>query len=245
MELKDLVTKCGRPLKNQPASVVVSREKPTIWYEPTVAPVLQLNAADIVDSATYPAGCTLRFPRVQCLRPDRDHSNCTSIQELQKLRHHGEGKLYGGLHLVHEDDAESPRKRPRPTERPQLSARYTQVDYSLERIDTFHLKGRIVVVEPSLDVELKRRLERAVVRHGGSVEQNVRPGATSCYVQSEGKLRAKNVVNQGLVDVVRSSWLLDCEVILVVFLNLLFSCFFCTSVEDPNYFNSDPAPRYC
>jgi hypothetical protein len=69
-----------------------------------------------------------------------------------------------------------------------------------------------VVVEPCLDVELKRRLERTVVRHGGTVEQNVRPGVTSCYVQSEAKLRAKTVVNQGIVDVVKSSWLLDCEV---------------------------------
>lgn len=214
MELRDLVNKCGRPLKTQPAGVIVNREKPAVWYDPTRAPVLQINAPEIVISPNYPTGCTLRFPRVQCVRPDRDHTNCTSIQELEKLRHQGEGKLFGGLHLVHEDeeDVESSRKRPRPSERPQLSARYTQADYSLERIDTFHMKGRIVVVEPCLDVAVKRRLERAVIRHGGTVEQNVRPGITSCYVQSEGKLRAKNVVHQGLVDVVKSSWLLDCEV---------------------------------
>lgn len=220
MELKDLVTKCGRPLKNQPPGVVVNREKPTVWYDPATAPVLQLKAAEIVISPTYPTGCTLRFPRVQCARPDRDHTNCTSIQELEKLRHQGEGKLFGGLHLVHDEtqgeEGVSPRKRPRLSERPRLGAAYTQADYSLERVETHHLKGRIVVVEPSLDVELKRRLERAVVRHGGTVEQNVRPGVTSCYVQSEGKLRAKNVVNQGVVDVVKSSWLLDCEVRYVV-----------------------------
>jgi DNA ligase-4 len=219
MELKDLVSKCGRPLKQQPSGVVVGREKPVLWYNPSTAPVLQIKAAEIVASGIYPTGCTLRFPRVQCARPDRDHTSCTSVQEVQQLRNQSEGKLFGGLHLVHSPDEElaTAPKRPRLAQRPQLSARYTQADYSLERIDTFHLKGRIVVVEPSLDVELKRRLERIVIKHGGTVEQNVRPGITSCYVQSEGKLRAKNVVSLGLVDVVKASWLLDCEVTVVVY----------------------------
>ncbi len=139
-------------------------------------------------------------------------------QEVESMRSQGEGKLFGGFHLVHGPEEEldgTPRKRARPADqrRPQLSAIYTQADYSLERIDTFHLKGHIVVVEPCLDLELKQRLERVVVRHGGKVEQNVRPGATSCYVQTEGALRAKVVVSRGVVDVVKASWLLDCEVL--------------------------------
>jgi hypothetical protein len=93
-----------------------------------------------------------KWPKIYRLRntANRDYTNCTSVQELEKLRHQSEGKLFGGLHLIHEDEEEeegkvSPRKRPRLAERPQLGAAYTQADYSLERIDTFHLKAKLCI----------------------------------------------------------------------------------------------------
>jgi ATP-dependent DNA ligase len=81
MELKDVVGKCGRPLKKPAPGVEAGREKPAVWYDPAAAPVLQVKAAEFVPSTIYPTGCTLRFPRVQCTRPDRDHTSCTSLQD--------------------------------------------------------------------------------------------------------------------------------------------------------------------
>jgi ATP-dependent DNA ligase len=81
MELKDVVGKCGRPLKKPAPGVEAGREKPAVWYDPATAPVLQVKAAEFVPSTIYPTGSTLRFPRVQCTRPDRDHTSCTSLQD--------------------------------------------------------------------------------------------------------------------------------------------------------------------
>ena len=81
MELKDVVGKCGRALKSPAPGVITGREKPMVWYDPATAPILQVKAAEIVSSDSYPTKCTLRFPRVQCARPDRDHTSCTSLQD--------------------------------------------------------------------------------------------------------------------------------------------------------------------
>ena len=67
----------------------------------------------------------------------------------------------------------------------------------------------MIVVEPCSDVKIKQQLEKIIVKHGGTVEQNVRRGRTSIYVQTTGSLKAKNVVKQGIVDVVKSSWMLN------------------------------------
>ena len=146
------------------------------------------------------------------LRTDRDSSNCTTMGEVNKLRQ-GDGKLYGAVHLTaSQGEAGSQgRKRARPMNRPGLGMIYRQQDLVMERVDTHCLKGKVVVVEPG-NVQMKSELERLVVKHGGKVEQNVRPGHTNLYIETGMTIKARNVVNQQVVDVVRSSWLLNNEV---------------------------------
>ena len=72
------------------------------------------------------------------------------------------------------------------------------------------MKGKVVVVEPA-NAKLKARLEAAVVKLGGKVEQNPTEGRTDCYVETGFKIKAKNVARSGKFDVAKSSWLLDCE----------------------------------
>ena len=83
-------------------------------------------------------------------------------------------------------------------------------DLEMERVDTHCLKGKVVVVEPG-NVQMKLKLERLVVKHGGKVEQNVRPGHTSLYIETGMTIKARNVVDQQVVDVIRSSWLVGRE----------------------------------
>ena len=77
-------------------------------------------------------------------------------------------------------------------------------------VETHDLKGKVIVVEPA-NAKLKARLEAAVVKHGGKVEQNPSEGRTTCYVETGFKIKAKNVARSGKYDVVKSSWLVDCE----------------------------------
>ena len=57
------------------------------------------------------------------------------------------------------------------------------------------------------EVELKQKLEKLVAKHGGKVEQNVKAGHTNLFIETGMKIKAKNVVDQGKVDVVKNEWL--------------------------------------
>ena len=215
-ELVKLVSDCGRGSESPAPSVRYGREKPDVWYDPRVCPVFQVNAAEIIASGAFPAGCTLRFPRMEMVRQDKDYTNCTTLAEMQQLRAMGEGKLFNNRKRPESAGqvSSSPSKKVRRgtgSTRPVVGAAYRQQDYSNEIIETFELKGKIVVVEPSTDVALKHRLEKVVVKHGGTVEQHARRGRTSCYIQTAGTIKARNVVKEGAIDVVKASWLLDCS----------------------------------
>ena len=76
------------------------------------------------------------------------------------------------------------------------------------------LDGKVIVIEPTSNPkykDLKSKLEKIVVKHGGKIEQNVAPGKTYCYIETAGTARAKYIINSGMYDVVRSQWLIDCE----------------------------------
>ena len=192
-ELSDLVMKCKERKED---CVKVGKEVPEVWFDPRNSPVLQVKAAEIVFSDQYATGCTLRFPRVEMVRADRDNSNCTTMEEVEKLRK-GDGKLYGAVHLTasHGENGSQGTKRSRPADRPGLCVIYRQQDLEMERVDTHCLKGKVVVVEPG-NVQMKLKLERLVVKHSGKVEQNVRPGHTSLYIETGMTIKARNVVDQ-------------------------------------------------
>jgi len=207
-ELSDLVMKC-KPGKVD--CVRIGKEVPEVWFDPRNSPVLQVKAAEIVYSDQYATGCTLRFPRVEMMRPDKDSTTCTSLEEVKKLQD-GDGKLFGSVHLT-DSQGESTgqgRKRPRLADKPGLGVIYRQQDLVMERVDTHCLKGKVVVVEPG-NAQIKTKLEKLVVKHGGKVEQNVRPGHTTHYIETGMTIKARNVVSQEVVDVIKSAWLLEEE----------------------------------
>merc|ERR1719447_635333 len=130
---------------------------------------------------------------------------CT-MEEFTTMRKRCEGKLFGQTHMRAGGEEElPPKKRPR-LEKAGLGARFLAQDLHLTRIDTHRLKDQVVVVEPA-DEKLKAELEKEVARHGGTVEQNVRPGITTIYVHTGMTLKGRLVAQRGQVDVVRPSWL--------------------------------------
>merc|ERR1719508_735455 len=190
--------------------MVCKKQKPDVWYQPRGSVVLQVKAAEIVNSDVYAVGCTLRFPRVETARVDRDWSNCMTVQEVSAARQRCEGKLFGDVHLVDEGDGPSPRKKAKVVTA-SLGQVYRHQDLTGEKVTGDWLRGKVVVVEPA-SAELKPKIEKIVVRLGGKVEQNVKVGHTDYYVETGMTLRAKNVVKQGKVDVVKAKWLVECGI---------------------------------
>ena len=172
----------------------------------------------------------LRFPRVEKVRDasDKPWHSCMTTQELETLRKEGEGKLtkrrLDGDPYDDGDDDEDPREAKkrrrkqaagssRQSQMPAgVSSHYRSADLSQIMVETHDLKGKVVVVEPAGDSNLKTRLEAIVTKLGGTCEQNVRAGHTHLYVETGFKIRARSEAKGGKVDVVRSGWLIECDI---------------------------------
>jgi len=69
------------------------KEKPDLWIEPWKSQIVQIKAAEIVASDKYKSGCTLRFPRVEKVRDDKDWFDCMTVDELEQLKMMASGRL--------------------------------------------------------------------------------------------------------------------------------------------------------
>merc|ERR1712098_378381 len=114
----------------------------------------------------------------EMLRPDKDSTCCTSLEEIQKIIQESGGKLATPMEM--DLSNEHNRKRKRPGNRRgkvEVSERFRpQENLEFEKIDSLCLKDKIVV-DP-VSKEKKQKIERLIVKHGGTVEQNVRLGRT-------------------------------------------------------------------
>ena len=213
---------------------------PDVWIHPSKSIILQVKAAEIVQSEIYSAGFTLRFPRVLNVRDDKSWTDCTSMEEVINLNNETGGKLvrrqdiilngenvgaivYDNSGSINIDNAAGNQKRrigkggsplKRKKEKLDVPSSYKTADITDVVAASNVLNGKVIVIEPTSNPkykDLKARLEKIVVKHGGIVEQNVAAGKTYCYIETAGTARAKYVINSGLYDVVRSQWLIDCE----------------------------------
>lgn len=66
--------------------------KPDVWILPEDSLIIQVKAAQIVPSDQFASNITLRFPRFQRIRDDKDHKTCLSEKELQSLKTDAEAK---------------------------------------------------------------------------------------------------------------------------------------------------------
>ena len=229
--------KRGTPPADADFVYELGKEKPDVTIDPKNSVILQVKAAEIVSSTVYKVDCTLRFPRVEKIRHDKSFTDAMTVEEMETLRKQAEGKLTSRHFMLDEDDDEEdeaedddlfpgqedengePARKRRRKRKANVTPRnkVARVPTQLRSIatdgimvETHDLKGKIIVVEPA-NAKLKARLEAAAVKHGGKVEQNPSEGRTTCYVETGFKIKAKNVVRSGKYDVVKSSWLADCE----------------------------------
>lgn len=55
-------------------TIVGEKEKPDAYIEPDKSFIVKVSAAQLLDSANFATGCTLRFPRLKECRTDKSWS---------------------------------------------------------------------------------------------------------------------------------------------------------------------------
>ncbi|XP_051915152.1 DNA ligase 4 [Hippocampus zosterae] len=193
-----------------PADILCAGEKPEVYIEPRNSVILQVKAAEIVASDVYKTNCTLRFPRIEKIRHDKEWHQCITLDELERLRGKASGKL-ASRHLCIGAAADPPRKRPkRPAgSKKALGELFKPQDLSGVTKETDIFEDVEFCILNGTDDHPKAELEKAVARCGGFVVQNPGP-ETYCVIAGLENARVRNLILSDRHDVVRAPWLVEC-----------------------------------
>ncbi|XP_077370494.1 DNA ligase 4 [Festucalex cinctus] len=214
-ELYDLGLKLAKHWKvyrknDPPANILCATEKPEVYIEPCNSVILQVKAAEIVGSDMYKTNCTLRFPRIEKIRDDKEWHQCITLAELEQFRSKASGKL-ASRHLRIDAANEPQRKRQKMPAKAKKGVidHYKQQDLSGVTKETDMFEDVEFCILNGTEDHPKAELEKGVARCGGIVVQN--PGRdTYCVIAGSENMRVKNLISSNQHDLVWAFWLLEC-----------------------------------
>lgn len=200
--------------KNPPSSIILAsgfKEKPDAYIEPENSCIVQIKAAEVIDSDRFKTGFTLRFPRVEKFRDDKAWYDCMTVPEVQEMKDRAGGKLAGGKVELREEEEPTKKKRKAVTHiiRPTLGAQFQAAELSdvTQTSKIFEGKEFCVINGPSS--LSKAAIEKKVAEYGGSVVQN--PGSTTfCVLADKVVMRVTNLMKRDLYDIVKVDWFKRC-----------------------------------
>ncbi|XP_024434710.2 DNA ligase 4 [Desmodus rotundus] len=198
--------------KAPPSSILCGTEKPEVYIEPCNSVIVQIKATEIVPSDMYKTGCTLRFPRIEKIREDKEWHECMTLDDLEQLRGKASGKLASKHFCVGGDDGPQEKKR-------KAAPKIKKVIGIIEHLKAPNLSNINKVSNIFEDVEFcvmsginshpKPDLENRIAEFGGYIVQNPGP-ETYCIIAGSENIRVKNIISSNKHDVVKPEWLLEC-----------------------------------
>lgn len=215
-ELYDLGLKLAKHWKvyrknDPPAAIMCGTEKPEVYIEPCNSVIVQVKAAEIVSSDMYKTNCTLRFPRIEKIRHDKEWHQCMTLAELDQFRSKASGKL-ASRHVTIDDNEPENKKRKVPVKPKKvvgLVDHFKPQDLSGVNRETDMFEDVEFCIINGTETHPKAELEKGVARCGGIVVQN--PGRdTYCVIAGSENMRVKNLISSNQHDLVWADWLLEC-----------------------------------
>ncbi|XP_008114590.1 DNA ligase 4 isoform X2 [Anolis carolinensis] len=215
-ELYDLglkLAKYWKPYRKRdpPCSILCGTEKPEVYIEPCNSVIVQIKAAEIVNSDMYKTECTLRFPRIEKIREDKEWHECMTLDLLEQLRGKASGKL-ATKHLDISDNEPQEKKRktvPKVKKKLDLMDHFKAPDLSsVSKVSSMFQEVEFCVMSGT-ESYTKYELESKIAEFGGSIVQNPGPD-TYCVVAGTENVRVKNIISSNKHDVVRAEWLVQC-----------------------------------
>ncbi|XP_072434255.1 DNA ligase 4 isoform X1 [Chiloscyllium punctatum] len=197
--------------RDPPSNILCGTEKPEVYIEPCNSVILQVKAAEIVSSDMYKTGCTLRFPRIEKIRDDKDWHDCMTLHDLDQLHDKASGKL-ASRHVDLDDEELDKKKRKIPSKSKKLigiAEQFKAQDLSsVDKVSNIFEDVEFCVLN-GLEDHPKAELEKGIAECGGLVVQNPGPD-TYCVIVGTVNIRVKNLIAANELDVVKADWLVDC-----------------------------------
>ncbi|XP_043927269.1 DNA ligase 4 [Protopterus annectens] len=196
--------------RDPPASILCGSEKPEVYIDPCNSVIVQVKAAEIVASDMYKTGCTLRFPRIEKIRDDKEWHECMTLNDLEQLQDKASGKLATKHLNVNDDEPEKKRKTiPKPKKVIGIIEHLKAQDLSsVNKVSNIFEDVEFCVMS-GIDGHSKSELEKGIAECGGVVVQNA-GSDTYCVIAGTENVRVKNIISSNKYDVVKVDWLLEC-----------------------------------
>lgn len=92
LQLRKIITEISLPWNPRapPAHLAhwkaAKKDLPNVYIPPEQSIVVQLKCAEIVPSANFSSGLCCRFPRIQCIRQDKEYTSIMSMKDLYDLK---------------------------------------------------------------------------------------------------------------------------------------------------------------
>ncbi|XP_064626451.1 DNA ligase 4-like [Lineus longissimus] len=201
--------------KNPPRCIVLAsgfKEKPDAYIHPSNSYIVQVKAAEIIDSDRFKTGCTLRFPRVEKIRDDKHWYDSMTTADVEELKQKSGGKLASGFALADDDEGPSKKKRRivQRNERPTVSSQFRGVDTTaIKKTSEVFQDLEFCIMNGTAEFS-KAHLEQKVVEFGGQIVQNADEQSTLCVVADKIILKVRNYIKKDCYDVVKATWLARC-----------------------------------
>ena len=173
---------------------------------------MQIRAAEVTVSDKYSCACTLRFPRLELFREDKEWYQCMTMEELENIKQSSSGRLSHACADGYEDIAVKKRKltggrKIAITRGVASQFRGANVDGVEVTSNTFEGKEFCVVNGSSQFT--KNAVELKIASFGGTFRQNPTP-ATFCVLVHDVNFRVKNIIKTEKYNVVKLDWFVKC-----------------------------------
>ncbi|KAK5078865.1 DNA ligase (ATP) [Lithohypha guttulata] len=204
------------------------RERPDVWIKPEDSVVVQAKAASVGPSDEFAVNLTLRFPRFQKLRSDKDWTSALGLQEFYELRalaetRKEENQAKAKMQAASRKRAQTADRKRRPLQ----VAGYSQksldgaANYKEQSEPTSVFRGLTIYVmtgSTSPKKMTKVELEKLVKSQGGKIIQTADarpsddgtpPDEVVCIASSRA-VHVASLLKKGHLPVFKPAWIFDC-----------------------------------
>ncbi|EGR30594.1 hypothetical protein IMG5_128250, partial [Ichthyophthirius multifiliis] len=184
--------------------------------------IFEVRASEIINSHNFPTHYTLRFPRFEKLRTDKDWYECMTLEDLQQMKNNlskkqGESDAEKSQKEDGEDNNEqgtrSPKKRKQIKRNHQeyanqIMQQYQQIDVSQVNLVSQLFIGFVFNIINCEEGE-KQNLQFSIISNNGQVFQND-SGKVTHYLAYMHDFRVQAIINNYKVNVLKPKWVFDC-----------------------------------
>ena len=184
-------------------------EVPDVWIKPSDSIVIEVKAAQVVESSQFQTRYSLRFPRFRKLRIDKDWTTALSTQDFIKLKLEAENEASNKA-MTYEGSRKRITKRLK--KEIVIAGHDSKVltPYAGPRTQVFEGLNFCVLsdmVQPTK--KSKAQIEQTIKNNGGSIFQSATAEDEMIVIGDKNVIKVASLVKAGQTNIVKPTWVFD------------------------------------